>query len=122
MIYNDALMIIDRNYKCHENSLVFDLHEKSIFSVRHFWDCYDSMIALAKDALVHGADIKTAMKLTFIYQHILKEIIYHFDQNDLSHIEGLPQNYTEYLERLDDALNAYFCGTFVDESIYSLQR
>ena len=101
MLFKDATEIIDRNYMCRENSLVYDLHEKSRFSSCHFWEYYDSVMVLAKE---------TAMKITFIYQYILKTMLFHFDDGDLFHIKNFPADYAEYLERLDGAVDAYFRG------------
>lgn len=119
---NDAYEVLERNYKCMENSMSYDLHEKSIFSETHFWEFYDSVIALAKEAQAREADTQTAMEITFVYQHFLKEIIYHFDKQDESCLKHFPKNYLAYIERLDGALDAYFRGVFMDEELYSLKR
>lgn len=122
MLLKDAAEVINRNYMCHENSLVYDLHETGIFSGCHFWEFYDSVIVLAKEAGTHGQSMETAMKITFVYQYILKTMIYHFDDGDLFHIKAFPADYTEYLERLDDAMDAYFRGIFADETVYPSSR
>ena len=70
MLLKDAAEVINRNYMCHENSLVYDLHETGIFSDCHFWEFYDSVIVLAKEASSHGQSMETAMKITFVYQYI----------------------------------------------------
>ncbi|MXP78528.1 hypothetical protein GN277_25260 [Lachnospiraceae bacterium WCA-9-b2] len=122
MELHDAYTILERNYRCQENSIIYDLHENSQFSVQFFWEFYDSVMTLAQDALGKGANIQTAMKITFVYQQILKEMIFHFDEQDESRLKHFPRNYMEYIERLDDGLSAYFCGVFIDEKLYSLKR
>ncbi len=122
MELNDAIMVIDCNYQCSENSFIYDLHEKNIFCIQHFWEYYDSIIVLAKEALTKGRSMETAMKITFVYQSILKEIIYHFDKQDMTHIKQFPVHYAEYIERLDGALDAYYRGVFIKDEIYSLKR
>lgn len=117
-----AFIVLDNNYECKESSFIYDLYENDFFSNQHFWDCYDSIMALAKEALANGRDIDTAMKITFVYQRILKEIICHFDEMDCSRKEDFPDNYVEYLERLDGAIDAYFRGIFMEEGLYSLER
>lgn len=57
--------------------------------------------------------MEAAMKITVVYQHILKKIIYHYDENDGSHLKQFPSDYTEYIIRLDDAMGAYFRNAFV---------
>lgn len=122
MNVDNAVEILERNYKCSESSLIYDLHEECTFSAKHFWDYYDSIITLAKETLISEKSIEIAMKITFVYQHLLKEIIYHFDEQDGVNLKHFPPNYTEYIERLDGALEAYFRGIFVEESNYSLER
>lgn len=117
-----AAEVLERNYKGEENCLIYDLHEMYRFSIAHFWDYYDCVIVLAKAAISGGRSIDTAMKITVVYQWILKEIIYHFDNADSSKLKGLPGNYPEYIERLDGALDAYFRGIFTEDSAYDLQR
>ncbi len=81
-----------------------------------------SVITLAKDALSGERNIETAMMITFIYQHIVKEFIYHFDAQDSGQLKYFSSNYMKYIERLDGALDAYFRGVFIDESYDSLER
>ncbi len=34
----------------------------------------------------------------------------------------LPENYNDYIERLDGAVDAYFRDVFIDEMLYEMQR
>lgn len=122
MTTREAVAIIERNYRCLEKSLIYDLHERSKFSKKRFWEYYDSVICLARAAENGGRDMDTAMKITWIYQRILKEFIYHFDRNDLSALKKFPKDYNGYIERLDGAMDAYFRGVFTDDRLFDLQR
>ena len=120
MTKREAAEIIDRNYDCLEKSLIYSLHEKSKFSEKRFREFYDSVMCLAEDAKANGSSTETAMKITWVYQHILKEFIYHFDKYDLSVLKKLPTNYNDYTERLDYAMDAYFRGIFVNDELFEL--
>ena len=122
MNLDNALTILERNDRCLENSMIYDLHEECTFSVEHFWDYYDSVMTLAIEALIREKTIEIAMKIAFVYQYFLKEIIYHFDEQDGVILKNFPSNYTEYIERVDGALGAYFRGVFIEESNYRLER
>lgn len=122
MTVSKARTILKKNADCAEKSLVYALYERERFSKKRFWEFYDCVITLAKDALTNGRDIGTAEKITFVYQRVLKEIIWHFDKKDCSYLSKFPKNYTKYIDRLDGAMDAYFRGVFVDEELYELQR
>lgn len=122
MTVSEAMAVLEKNVNLSENSLLYSLHERERFSKKRFWEFYDSVITLAKVAVMTGRDIETARKITFIYQWVLKEMIWHFDKKDASKLKKLPKNYNGYIERLDDAVDAYFRGVFVDEALYELQR
>ena len=55
---------------------------------------------------------------------ILKEYIYHFDPNDLTELKNFPENYTQYIERIEFAQAAYYRNNLalIDDSIFDLQR
>lgn len=118
----EAKAILERNYICFKGSLIYDLHEKSCFSVEHFWELYDCIITLAKEIPEDKKDLETGGKIFTVCRRVHKEMIYHFDKNDLSALENFPENYNDYIERLDDAADAYFRGVYVDESLYEMQR
>ena len=124
MTVNKARLVLHKNANCSENSLVYSLYKRGRFSRKRFWEFYDCVITLAKDALKNGRDINTAEKITKVYQWVLKEIIYHFDKkNGFTALKKFPnKKYHVYLERLDYAVNAYFNGKFFDEKIFFLQR
>lgn len=116
------MAVLEKNVSGAEKSLIYALHERGRFSKKRFWEFYDCVITLAKVAVITGRDIETARKLTLVYQRVLKEMIWHFDKKDLSKLKKFPKNYDDYIERLDDAVDAYFRGVFVDEALYELQR
>ena len=122
MTIDKAKAVLKRNVDCAEKSLIYAMYERGRFSNRRFGEFYDCVITLAKDALSNGRDIGTARDITWVYQWILKEMIWHFDKKDCSRLQKFPKNYTEYIERLDGAMDAYFRGVFVDEELYSLQK
>lgn len=122
MTVREAAEITDRNYNCLEKSLIYSLHEKSKFSEKRFWEFYGSVMRLAEDAKENGRSAETAMKITWVYQHILKEFIYHFDRKDLSVLKKFPKNYNDYIERLDYAMDAYFRGTFINDELFGLRK
>ncbi len=122
MTVSEALAVLEKNVNCSENSLIYSLYELGRFSKKRFWEFYDSVITLAKVAVMTGRDMETARKITLVYQRVLKEMIWHFDKRDVSKLKKLPRDYNGYIERLDDALDAYFRGVFVDEALYELQK
>lgn len=122
MTVNEARAILVKNSECSAKSLVYSLHERERFSKKRFWEFYDCVITLARDALENGRDMETVRKITLVYQWFLKEIVWHLDKKDLSKLKKFPKNCNEYIERLDDAVDAYFRGVFVDEALYELQR
>lgn len=122
MTEQEAAEIIDRNYNCLEKSLIYALYEKSKFSEKRFWEYYDSVMFFAGDARENGVNAETAMKITWIYQRILKEFIYHFDKKDLSRLRKFPKNYNGYIERLDYAMDAYFRGISIDDELFELRK
>ncbi|MDE7229873.1 MAG: immunity 41 family protein [Oscillospiraceae bacterium] len=122
MNVREARAVLYRNASCSKKSLIYSLHEREKFSEKRFWEFYDCVIALARNALENGRDIETAQKITAVYQWVLKEMIWHFDKRDGSVLKKFPKKYNDYIERLDGAADAYFRGVFVNESLYELQR
>ena len=122
MSVSEARAVVKKNANGAEKSLTYAMYERERFSKKRFWEFYDCVITLAKDALTNGRDIGTAEKITWVYQRVLKEIIWHFYKKDCSRLRKFPKNYNSYIERLDGAMDAYFRGGFVDEELYSLQR
>lgn len=118
MTIQDAKRIIWANENCCDESFIFSLHEKGSFSKEEFWKFYKSIVAL-----VECNDEKTlglTEQINHIYQTVLKYIAFHFDPHDLYNITDLPDNYAEYLERIDYALMAYYRGdlSLVKEDIF----
>lgn len=118
MTVSEAMAVLEKNVNCSENSLIYSLHELGRFSKKRFRELYDSVITLAKVAVMTGRDMETARKITFVYQWVLKEMIWHFDKKDVSKLKKFPKDYYGYIARLDDAVDAYFRGVFVDEARY----
>ena len=119
MTVKEAKAILEKNVSCVEGSLIDSLHECERFSKKYFWEFYDCVITLAQ----YGRDLETARKITLVYQRILKEMVWHFDKRDLSKLRKFPnKRYNSYIERLDNAVDAYFRGVFVDETLFELQR
>lgn len=121
MTVETALKIIYDNNSCNENSFVYLLHEDCIFSIEKFWEYYDSIAVLAE---TDAKDPELTMQINLSYQRILKEFIAHFDPNDVAVMENFPDNYTEYIERIDRAILAYYSGNIrlLEDKRFNLQK
>ena len=117
-----AKHIIVDNYKIENNSFMFFLHEKNYFSEDAFWEFYESITALT----LYGEEtsMEIAEQITQNYQRLLKYIVFHFDTNDDFALENFPENYVDYLERIEYAIMAYFRGNekMIDDDIFELQK
>ncbi|MCR5703352.1 MAG: immunity 41 family protein [Eubacterium sp.] len=122
MNWDEAKLIIKNNYECKEDSFIYFLHEKGNFSTQQFWEYYDSVVCLVQ--CTKERNHKEAMRITNCYESILKFIICHFDPNDLYEISNFPNNYGEYLERLEYAIMVYRTENMklLDDSTFALQR
>ena len=116
-----ARKIISDNYNCNENSFVYFLHEECHFSIEKFWEYYESIASFVG---VNEKNAEITREITDSYQRILKEIIFHFDPMDLAVMDNFPENYTDYIERIDYALLAYYTGNLdlLDNEKFELQR
>ena len=117
-----AKQIMLDNYKIENNSFMFFLHEKNYFSEEAFWEFYESITALA--LCNEEKSIEITEQITQNYQRLLKYIVFHFDPNDDFTLENFPENYVDYLERIEYALMAYFRGNvkLIDNDIFELQK
>ena len=117
----NAERIIYDNYKGRNDSFMFFLHERDLFSQERFWELYDSIIALKGMAFTEP---ELARQVNSIYQYVLKTMIWHFSPTDSLTIENFPAEYNGYIERLDYAVSVFYAGnaTIADESIFELQR
>ncbi len=118
MTKEKAEKVILENYNGNEGSLTYSLYEDCCFSIEHFWTFYDSIIIFVGEKKNH----EITRMITHIYQRILKEMIYHFDSDDVSNLADFPENYNDYLERIDCALLAYYTDNIdlIDDSKFSL--
>ncbi len=121
MNLEEAKIIIADNYLGKEDSLLYLLYEDSYFSTEKYWAFYDSIACLASG---HLKSEELSMQIASSYQRILKEILYHFDPNDISVLNNFPDNYNDYIERLDFAVLAYFESNpdLLDDEKFELQR
>lgn len=117
-----ALEVLNCNYKVINGSFLYSLYEENLFCKDAFWKFYDSIVVLSNRNFDKKSEQEVTMQISICYNFVLKVFIYHFDRNDLCTIENFPENYVEYIERLDDAINAFFTGVSIDETFFSLQR
>lgn len=97
----DALRLIEENYKAANDSFLYFLHERDLFDIDAFAKLLDSI-----NSLEEGKE-NILERLNVIQKEILKHIIYHFDPNDSSRITNLPEDYWAYLTGLEDAVGKY---------------
>ena len=122
MTADKARDIFDKNALCQEGSLRQSLCVELCFSERRFWEFYDSVITLAEAAQESRITVTDTAKLFAVYDRILETIRQHCDPDEAVEISGLPENITEYLDRIEAAMRFYLEGEPVDEDGFSLKR
>ena len=96
--------VIFDNYSGKKGTFIASLNDESCFRTELFWDLYESIVALVKHK-VHSDEL--AAQICFVYQRMLKEMIWHFSPADGSVIAEMPENYQDYIDRMDSAVEAY---------------
>ena len=121
MTIDQAKHIIEANYSMRKNTLTLLMYDDCEFSADAFWAFYDA-IACVTRAFEKNEILTT--QITVGYQKFLKEIIYHFAPNDVATMAFFPENYNDYIERLDYAVLAYLNDKpeWLDDKIFDLQR
>ena len=121
MTIEQAKHIIEANYSMRKNTLSLLMYDECEFSADAFWNFYDA-IACVTRAFVKNEALTT--QITVGYQKFLKEIIWHFAPNDVAVMNHFPENYNDYIERLDYAVRAYLENKpeWLDDEMFDLQR
>jgi len=89
---------IEDNKNATNQSFLYFLHEEGIFDDPSFLELYHYIKALDSLTLHELRD------LYFIQNQILRHLVYHFDDNDLSRISNLPKDYWQWMALLDEAI------------------
>ena len=84
--------IIDDNINAANKSFLYFLHEENKFDKKSFWDLCSYIETL------DSVTVPELRKLYFIQNQLIRHMVYHFDDNDLSKISNLPFEYWEYIE------------------------
>ena len=121
MTIDQAKHIIEANYSMQENTLTLLMYDDCEFSTEAFWVFYDAIACVTR---AFEKDEVLTTQITVGYQRFLKEIIYHFAPNDVVIINHFPENYNDYIERLDYAVRAYLETNpeWFDDEMFDLQR
>lgn len=116
-----AKQIITANFCKQENSLFYIMNEEGEFSTAAFWEYYDAIAFVTRNS-IKSEELSTQIAIG--YQNILQEIICHFAPNDIAVLKHFPENYNEYIERLDFAVLAYLQDEpeWLDDERFNLQK
>lgn len=102
-----AMAVLEDNNNAVGNSFLDHLHEQCQFNEQAYWEYYESLIVLGKNKKWIKTD-PIMEKIVHTYTYILRCFIYHFDKTDLYEIKEIPIYYTDYLDRLNTAFEAFF--------------
>ena len=112
--------IIQDNYSGKKGTFIGYLNDESCFRIELFWKLYESIAMLAEHRVYPD---ELASQISSVYQRLLKEMIWHFSPTDSSIIANMPENYDDYIERMDSAVEAYMRRTGMpDEEVFELRR
>ena len=112
--------IIQDNYSGNKGTFIASLNDESCFRIEPFWKLYGSIASLAEHRVYSD---ELAAQISSVYQRMLKEMIWHFSPTDSSVIANMPENYDDYIERMDSAVEAYMRRTRMpDEEVFEFRR
>ena len=91
--------LIKDNRRADHFSSLYYLHEKKVFHS-------ESLAALCQYLVgLESVNIEQLRDLRWIETQILRHLVYHFDENDLSKISNLPMDYWEELEAFEQVVS-----------------
>jgi len=117
-----AKQIIFNNSQISENSFIYNLHEKCLFSEELFGEYYDSIATLVRNRDTKSLEVEN--QITDVYLKVLKYLVFHFDPDDNYIMSGIPKEYIGVIERLEYALLAYRNSSekLLSEDIFEMKR
>lgn len=112
--------IIQDNYSGKKGTFIASLNDESCFRTELFWKLYESIATLVRHKAYSD---ELVAQISSVYQRMLKEMIWHFSPTDSSVIANMPENYDDYIERMDSAVEAYMRRTGMpEEEVLELRR
>ncbi len=113
----DAVQIIEDNVNAENDSFLDFLHERDCFNEKSFWLYYTAVRQLGIDFSKQALPRELTAKVVRIYEYFLFLISCHFNDKDRCKIKNLPENYSEYYDRLRMAVKAYLTGNPIDDEM-----
>ena len=104
----------DKNALCREGSFWESLCEECCFSEEYFWEFYDSVITLAENMRENKVSVTDTAKILAVYDRVLEMFSLHCDPDEDIEIEDFPEDYSEYLDRIDAAASFFLNGEPID--------
>lgn len=101
----DALTVIEDNFEAKNNSFLYYLREKSLFSKEALRQLCESVHTVAEQEVNIAA---VALKLHTIHIQTLEAFLYHFNPDDPYKIINMPENYNKMLFQLEKCIDFYF--------------
>lgn len=103
--------LIEDNKRGENQSFLYFLHEEKKFEVKALDDLCHYIIELDTISLEQLRDIH------YIENQILRHLVYHFDDNDLSKISNLPFEYWEHIEPFERLVASLYEGDGKEEQL-----
>ena len=94
--------LLEDNRRADRFSFLYYLHEKKVFHSESLAALCQYLVAL------ESVSIEQLRDLRWIENQILRHLVYHFDENDLSKISNLPMNYWEELEAFEQVVSKLY--------------
>ena len=91
--------LIEDNRRADHFSFLYYLHEEKDFRVEALVDLCQYLERL------ESVSIEQLRDLRWIETQILRHLVYHFDENDLSKISNLPMDYWEEVEAFEQVVS-----------------
>ena len=114
----EALKIINDNAASENDSYLDFMHERARFDEVSFWEFYNAIKVLGhefKDEKNLSREL--TKKIIKSYEWYLILIGFHFDPNDKSRIDHLPENYSQYSLRLRNAITSFIDGNPISNEL-----
>ena len=118
MNIEEAIRIVNDNAATENNSYMDFMHEKGMFDEHSYWKFYNSIRLLGYEFRNEvSLPRELTNKILKSYEWHLLLIGFHFDQNDSSVLDNLPQDFSQYSLRLRSAVNAFIDGNPISDEL-----